>query len=756
MKKLLTILLLLTICIPAKSSHLLGGEITWECIKSGINAGKFIFKVKLFRDCNGVPGPQSVLLYTNAPGLGAGIPCSLISLTDISPQGTGCPSCSIPLGLSNAVQEFIFQSAPISIIGVPPSTGWYFAFSDCCRSNLITNLSPNGSGYFTLRSIMYPYQGNNTSTCYDSSPQFAERPLLAACSTDTIYYNSGVIDQEQDSLVFSWDSPLDGFTFSGSFNYQFAPGYSFTNPYPDTLFNPLNIPAKLFSENGIVQFKSVNTGVFISTIRISSYRCGIKLADVFREMQLAVTNNCQLPNVPPFNGQINHAPIVTDGFSKKYNNYKDTLIVGDSVVLDFFAQDFEISNVGPPHPNQKIALSATGLNFGQNFTSTQLGCPFPPCAVIQNFNNQPTSLIDTVTPILPNYLPLFFSFRFRWQTDCGHLKSASNCPQKESIHSYILKVADDFCPTQASNWSTLTFLVKAPTLPPVRIKCVNTDSTGKVNILFQPGADLTPIDSLDQLKGFNIYRSTTGINGNYQFLDSLPLSAVSNPDTLINYTDTNVTGVSGQLFYRIHTLSGCSGIETSQTDVFTNMTLTTTPSAYGVQLNWAAIFPTQTSNGSFFQVWRELPAGSGNWTVVATTTTASYFDSLPNMNDTLNYYISVTDSTGGPCESKTPIKTQVVNVNVSLPELSMLQQSTLFPNPGYGHYGIRFNAEVPASVTIRVRSTSGGLIHEFTKNGISPGDYTSLDLSNMKAGVYFIELMSHGFRVIHKLIQMNP
>ena len=32
----------------------MGGEITWECIKTGPNTGYYIF-TKIYRDCQGVP-----------------------------------------------------------------------------------------------------------------------------------------------------------------------------------------------------------------------------------------------------------------------------------------------------------------------------------------------------------------------------------------------------------------------------------------------------------------------------------------------------------------------------------------------------------------------------------------------------------------------------------------------------------------------------------------------------------------------------
>ena len=55
-KKMLAVLLMLFVFSNnANATHLMGGEITWECIKAGPDAGKYIFTVKIYRDCQGVP-----------------------------------------------------------------------------------------------------------------------------------------------------------------------------------------------------------------------------------------------------------------------------------------------------------------------------------------------------------------------------------------------------------------------------------------------------------------------------------------------------------------------------------------------------------------------------------------------------------------------------------------------------------------------------------------------------------------------------
>ena len=193
MKKILFTLAILLAFIDVKATHLMGGEITWTCIKSGPNAGFYVFEVKVYRDCQGVAISTSMNLEThNIPGM-TSIPLNWISGTDISPvcdtvNGPNNPfSCN---GLNQAmstfdpgaVEEHIYQSDPIRILGTPDSLGWHFTWSSCCRNAAISNLVITGGNNpvegFLLRAVMYPYIDStgtvfpNNDNCYDSSPKF--------------------------------------------------------------------------------------------------------------------------------------------------------------------------------------------------------------------------------------------------------------------------------------------------------------------------------------------------------------------------------------------------------------------------------------------------------------------------------------------------------------------------------------------------------------------------------------------------------
>ena len=126
-KKLLFLFVFVAlISTSAKSSHLMGGEITWDCQGSG----QYVFTMKLYRDCNGITPGVTVSLTVTGHSSVFNIPLNLVSQTDISPScNSGGPSISCATAQSQpgwpisgtpvagAVQEYVFQSAPVLLTG---------------------------------------------------------------------------------------------------------------------------------------------------------------------------------------------------------------------------------------------------------------------------------------------------------------------------------------------------------------------------------------------------------------------------------------------------------------------------------------------------------------------------------------------------------------------------------------------------------------------------------------------------------------
>ena len=161
MRKFLVIIFCSLFSFNSFSSHLMGGEITWECLKTGPDAGKYIFTMKVYRDCSGISVSTitQVIQVWNHPTV-TGIDVDFILQQDVSPlcdpSSSGNPQLDCASGDPGSVEEYIFQSQPVSLPGVPPTAGWQFTWDNCCRNAAITNvLNPSSAG-FTLRASMFP------------------------------------------------------------------------------------------------------------------------------------------------------------------------------------------------------------------------------------------------------------------------------------------------------------------------------------------------------------------------------------------------------------------------------------------------------------------------------------------------------------------------------------------------------------------------------------------------------------------------
>jgi hypothetical protein len=395
------------------ASHLMGGEITWTCTGNGA----FVFTVKLYRDCNGIAAPNSVSLSTNAP-VGS-ILCPMISSQEISPIGLGCPTCAAPNGALAAAQEFIYQSSPVNLVGVPPPSGWYFFYDDCCRNAAISNLQLPGGQSFVLHATMYPFNGQNAFPCFDQSPQFHTIPSLGLCNRDTVNYSHAAYDPELDSLRYTWAPPLS--TYPSGFS-TFAAGYSYTQPLPGPAQNPANVAATLDSSSGMLSFYNVTNGAFVTKTRIESFKCGQLVAEVFREVQIGM-GSCFIDSI-----NLNHAPVYTPSQSVVWYS----IVAGDSIEQTFLISDFELLPPALGSIAQTITLNALSPHFGLNYSDTVNGCLIPPCATLQN----PT----------PQLSPVQLSNTLKWKTACAHAGFFNGCLQHVRRFEFVFKANDDFCP----------------------------------------------------------------------------------------------------------------------------------------------------------------------------------------------------------------------------------------------------------------------------------------------------------------------
>lgn len=604
---------MLVMTVSVNATHWMGGEITWECQ----GGGDYKFTLKIYRDCNGVAGPTNANLRVwNHPTLTT-IPMVLISQTDISPQCNQVAGGPAPItcagGGTGALEEFVFESAPTTISGTPPAQGWAFTWDGFSRNTAIDNLQNPGSYGITLRALMFAYNGQNAQPCYDSSPTFAEVPATILCTGYPFRYNQNAFDPDLDSLVYSFGEPLSDIT--AVFNPPTDPApipyqasFSASSPLPGTTLDPNNVPATINPSTGEISFTSFTQGNFVTVVKVESYRCGVKIAEVYREIQ-TVLLACGVNNppvvTPPING--------TDFF--------DTVYAGDLVTFNFNTTDNETLQDGSPQSN---ILLPSGNQFGANFNDPNNGCPYPPCAVLSN----PIPLTGVQG----------INTDFSWQTSCDHINTASGCATNGNTYTFVFKVIDDFCPAPGTSMPTISITVLAPpALEPPDLKCVSVNLDGSITLDWIP-----PIDTSGSFQSYDIYSSTSGGVGSYTLVANV------NNYAQTSYTDLTADGNQGSYFYYMTTTSGCGGNFVSDSSaVGQSMYLDVVNPATGtVELFWNEVFdPNSPTSEGIYNIQRQIPSISPAWITIASVPygVEDYIDTIDVCSDSITYRIVIND-----------------------------------------------------------------------------------------------------------------
>lgn len=591
------------------ANHWMGGEITWVCQ----GGGDYVFTLKIYRDCSGPPvntTSQNIRVWGH-PTL-TQIPVAYFAINEVSPSCTQVTSGPVQISCaSNTVQgaaeEYIFVSNPINISGIPPTQGWSFTWDNLTRNASVINLvSPSTKG-ITLRAIMHS-TGVNGSPCFDSSPQFIELPSSITCAGNEFVYNPNAFDPDADSMAFSFGQPLN--SISSAYTpptdpapLNWAAGYNINSPLPGTSQNPGNIPASINTNTGEIYFKSNTIGSFALVLRAKSYRCGVLLAEVYREMQVIVVScgaNSPPNMTPPLNGNTS--------FSK-------TVTAGDLVNFTINASDLELLQ---DNSNQNVELFASGYQFGTNFTNPAAGCNTPPCATL-----------SATPPIIGNQN---VTTNFNWQTDCNHItkNNIPGCSSNSNTYNFVFKVKDDFCPAPATKYYTVSITVLPPaSIPAPDITCINVLPNGEVEVKWESVTDPNNI-----FQSYEIYSSTGG----------MPFNLVGSDGNIFSNTFTHsaINANTSKYDYFIATKSACGIL--NFTDTVSSIKLqVNNPNNGEAILQWNKIFtPTNSPlSTSFYDIYREYPAGS--WSYIASVPYGNeyYRDTISFCNDTANYLIKI-------------------------------------------------------------------------------------------------------------------
>ncbi len=515
---------------------MLGGQISWESLPTG----KYKFKIVLFRDCTGVSQSSQAEFLTN--NAGTIINCTKTKTLYLNKE-CGAPLCNaVNYGYIGAVEAHIYESGPITLNGTPPPGGWYFSWSSCCRSSIITNLQSPASQSFALVAKMYAYTPPCSSTPllatgYDSSPEFDEDPSLSFCNGYASDYFANAIDRDGDSIYYEWASPISSGIVPPFTGVNWTSGYSYNSPLPDTSFHPDNVPAVLDPQTGNVSFKSYTLGVYQTGVLAKSYRKGQLIAEVMRDVPVFVkpcvaAGMCALPPnysvvTPMWTNPADSLVLVSGGNTSGFDTYQRVQKAneGDTVKFTLSAQDVDLlANCLP----EVIEIKAWGTHVSSqlsNYTNASDCDGGYPCATIQSLNTGgsfASSLNNTVT--------------FKWYVNCN-LVGLKN----EAIY---VEVSNNSCPFPTIKRIKIVVPLNLPTYlqdPTFDTALSNLSASGDIELFWSKP------DTANHFSHYVLWHQ----NGTW---------STTILDTITNFVDTHYVHLappSGTNTYWIGSVGGC-------------------------------------------------------------------------------------------------------------------------------------------------------------------------------------------------------
>lgn len=305
------------------ASHYMGGEISYE----HISGNDYKVRLKIVRDCSGVPLSTSMTIDITSPGsASSSLIMNKISTTDVTQLCPGQQSrCSSPnVGLFGS-EEHIFE-ATRSFPPLANNASYTLALTAaCCRNNAITNLQSPAGYQMYLYTTLHP-----NLTIKNNSPKILNRAVAYFCNNRPAVISPNAYDKDGDQLRYSFVAPKT----VGNSPIPYTPGLSVTNPLV------CSSPITINPTTGEIRFTPSQQQVAVLSVLVEEFRGGIQIGSMIHEMQIWITN---CTNTPPVINPVS-SQIAT---------------VGSSLCIPIVATDAD---------NNNIALSAVSGLMSQGAT----------------------------------------------------------------------------------------------------------------------------------------------------------------------------------------------------------------------------------------------------------------------------------------------------------------------------------------------------------------------------------------------------
>lgn len=303
---------LLTCCflsffVESNAKHIVGGEMTYECLGVNNTTGQVTFRItfNLYRDPTDPTGAQ----FDNPAPIGIyrgnGTNWRYVSLrnetlesiTPLDPD-TGIPCLAVPTGIGVEKGVYIFELT----LDILDDQSYLIAYQRCCRNNTINNiLNPGDQG--ALYSVEITSEAQRSC---DNSPIFNNFPPIVICAGEPINFDHSARDLDGiDSVAYSFCTPItaggtagstspgnpsdcDGITPSAqNCPPRFVP-VNFISPYSSTYPMGGDPQVTIDSETGLITGTPAILGQFVVAVCAESYRNGQLISKIRRDFQFNV------------------------------------------------------------------------------------------------------------------------------------------------------------------------------------------------------------------------------------------------------------------------------------------------------------------------------------------------------------------------------------------------------------------------------------------------------------------------------------
>lgn len=307
MKKLLFIILLAVSASDSQASHIVGGELYYDCLGNN----QYQLTLKLYRDCyctNCAPfGDPEYLTIFDAFG-------NIYTQPDMAFPGAVQLTSTVSNPCLIEPDICVERAVYTTILTLPPTAGGYnIVYQRCCRNNGVANIPIEQGATYQVH-----IPGSGQATC-NSSPRFNGFPPLFICNNAPLVLDHSATDPDGDQLVYSLCDPYDGGSATcpnpiptnagtGCPSAPPPPPYSsLLYNFPFSAANFLNSPSNtnnltIDPQTGVITGTPNSIGMFVVAVCVSEYRNGVFLGEMRRDFQFNVAP-CNIPvaNIPSTN-----------------------------------------------------------------------------------------------------------------------------------------------------------------------------------------------------------------------------------------------------------------------------------------------------------------------------------------------------------------------------------------------------------------------------------------------------------------------